>query len=440
MKQKLIIENFGSIKKVELEIDKYLLLIGEQATGKSTIAKLIFFFKSLRQDLISYLYNDNEIDNSIEQDFIFAIRRKFTPNFFGTTKHMNPFHIVYIYQDRFSIELTLNEFSMLNVLFTENELVNVNTTEKPPFKMINIFINIEQFRKKYIGNNTLFDKRFSKIELEKQHQRHLIEQDINRLYSDNSETYFIPAGRSILATLSEQLQTIDTQNLDYLMKVFLQRIQRLKRGFNQSFEGIILDAEISGIKIPSQIHLSIAIQIVNRILKGTYFVDKFGEKIFYDDENFVKLNFASSGQQEVVWILQQIFVLLLNQEKTFLVIEEPEAHLYPVAQKSIIELISLYSKITDSQIIITTHSPYILSSFNNLLFANNVGKRKPDEVKEIINSEIWINSELVGAKSVKDGKIEDIMDNDLQLIRVEEIDKASALINKEFDMIFNIEE
>jgi predicted ATP-dependent endonuclease of OLD family len=45
--QKLIVHNFRQISHAEIEIKEILFLIGEQASGKSTIAKLIYFFKSL---------------------------------------------------------------------------------------------------------------------------------------------------------------------------------------------------------------------------------------------------------------------------------------------------------------------------------------------------------------------------------------------------------
>jgi predicted ATPase len=41
--EKIIIKNFGPIEDAEIEIRKVLVLIGEQASGKSTIAKLVFF-------------------------------------------------------------------------------------------------------------------------------------------------------------------------------------------------------------------------------------------------------------------------------------------------------------------------------------------------------------------------------------------------------------
>ena len=41
MKEKLIIQNFGPIKHIELDLGIVNVLIGEQATGKSTVAKLL---------------------------------------------------------------------------------------------------------------------------------------------------------------------------------------------------------------------------------------------------------------------------------------------------------------------------------------------------------------------------------------------------------------
>ena len=45
--QKIVIKNFGPIEDAEIDIKKILVLIGEQASGKSTIAKLIYFLNYL---------------------------------------------------------------------------------------------------------------------------------------------------------------------------------------------------------------------------------------------------------------------------------------------------------------------------------------------------------------------------------------------------------
>ncbi|MFN4842871.1 MAG: AAA family ATPase, partial [Dolichospermum sp.] len=95
--QKIIINNFGAIKYAEIEVKKILVLIGEQASGKSTIAKLIYFFKSLRDDLFSQIYQDTQKDYfDITSDLIFPIREKFY-DFFGSTLHLPNFEIKFYY-------------------------------------------------------------------------------------------------------------------------------------------------------------------------------------------------------------------------------------------------------------------------------------------------------------------------------------------------------
>ena len=49
--QKVIIKHLGPIKELEMEIKDFNLLIGEQATGKSTVAKAIYFFRSIKATL-----------------------------------------------------------------------------------------------------------------------------------------------------------------------------------------------------------------------------------------------------------------------------------------------------------------------------------------------------------------------------------------------------
>ena len=46
--QKIIFHKpFMGVQPCEIEFDRFLLLIGEQASGKSTIAKLIYFFQNI---------------------------------------------------------------------------------------------------------------------------------------------------------------------------------------------------------------------------------------------------------------------------------------------------------------------------------------------------------------------------------------------------------
>lgn len=49
------------------------------------------------------------------------------------------------------------------------------------------------------------------------------------------------------------------------------------------------------------------------MLRGDYVNESDGEKLYYSDREYVKLMYASSGQQEVLWILLLIFIRILEQ-------------------------------------------------------------------------------------------------------------------------------
>ena len=182
----------------------------------------------------------------------------------------------------------------------------------------------------------------------------------------------------------------------------------------------------------------LADEIISKILRGKYQYDKDGEKIFYETNKYVKLNFSSSGQQESLWILLLLFIIILEKQNVFIVIEEPEAHLFPEAQKEISNLIALMSNVENSQVIITTHSPYILASLNNLILANKVGSENIN-VEKRINKNLWINRDKVYAALVTKGQVKDIIDNELNIIQQENIDSVSGTINDEFDFLFQFE-
>ena len=135
----------------------------------------------------------------------------------------------------------------------------------------------------------------------------------------------------------------------------------------------------------------------------------------------------------------QLFSLILNKTKAFIIIEEPEAHLFPEAQKYMTDLMSLVANINGNQIMITTHSPYILTSLNNHIYAEQAGGRHSDDVSRIVASALWMNHQRVNACYVDDGMIRSIMEEELCLIKAEEIDSASQLINTEFSKLTDIE-
>ena len=91
----------------------------------------------------------------------------------------------------------------------------------------------------------------------------------------------------------------------------------------------------------NQADVDAAIELMNTILHGEYRNVNGVEKLYFSDDHSVRMNYASSGQQEAVWITNILFYHMLGRRNTLFVIEEPESHLFPETQKAVVELISL---------------------------------------------------------------------------------------------------
>jgi hypothetical protein len=282
-----------------------------------------------------------------------------------------------------------------------------------------------------------------------------ISNEVNKLFNDDRDLLFLPAGRSLITTLSQQRYNIDMGDdlasgntdlaadslikLDYLMQSFINRIDNAKPIFNQTLADLIQEKVSTSSDPKTKQVIYLAQNIVNSILKGSYRYQNGTERIDFGNGQSTLINFASSGQQEVVWILLLILLLILNQRKVFLVVEEPEAHLFPVAQKEMIDLIALLSNQSANQIILTTHSPYILSSFNNLLYAYQLGLDKREEVERVVDHHLWIKPDRLNAFIVEQGTVRSIVDSEMGLIQSAEIDRASDIIVDTFNQLFELE-
>ena len=111
------------------------------------------------------------------------------------------------------------------------------------------------------------------------------------------------------------------------------------------------------------------------------------------------------------------------------IIEEPEQNLFPVSQYNVLmNLLSSFSDIKDNTLIITTHSPYVLETINNCMYANQIAAKGID-VSNILPSEYHISFDNVAAYKIVDGKIISIKEDDIKQINPQEIDKCSETIS-----------
>eukprot|EP00388_Colpodella_angusta_P016941 GDKJ01041970.1.p1 GENE.GDKJ01041970.1~~GDKJ01041970.1.p1 ORF type:complete len:436 (-),score=52.41 GDKJ01041970.1:414-1721(-) len=434
MKQKIVIKNFGPIEDVEMEINDFAIFIGPQASEKSTIAKSVFFFLSLRDDLITIIskaLDTNKFENTLKQ-LEEHTRLKFFSSLSNSSSYNQNLYLQFWYTEDTYISIEYK-----HLIKHHSKTLNITISEIFSRNIINVIHFIQEKSSILNGTNDTF-LTSKDLALKKSRRINIIEDLQNRIsniFGFDGDLLFIPAGRSILALLSEQMQSINIKDFDYLLQMFIERTNSLKQ--------IIIDSDdLLNPDFPDD-SLDLIKELSQSILKGSYFNDdEYVDQIRIDNETYIKLLFASSGQQEAVWIVQMILLLILNKQKVFIVIEEPEAHLFPEAQKNMIDLIALLANQNGNQVFITTHSPYLLTSVNNLIYAYQVGEKHPEKVSDIIDKQLWLNPEkikayFVGGKENK-GRIRDIIDEELEIIRVEEIDTASRINNDKFDQLFDL--
>lgn len=423
--ERIVINKLGPIKHCDLYIKDFMIFTGPQASGKSTVAKSIFFFKNVKNLLLMQInkrifMGSGIIELSTKNRLLKEIRSIFLQTF-GTTWCMDrQMTIEYYYTDDIFIKICL-----------KNDPVAPN------------YIWID-FSDKLIYFLNLFDN----VQLDKLAQAYNngdIKKEIDAFFEDDSEVIYIPAGRSMMTLFSSQLMYMysmmnddQKRSLDYCTQNYLERIMQLKPLFTSSVQSLIKSKlELTDAKINKE-YLHKCADLMKKILHGEYRNVDGEERLQVAEDRYVKINFASSGQQEAVWILNVVFYYLLNNKKTYFIIEEPESHLFPNAQKLMTEFISLAHN-GENRVLLTTHSPYILGTINNLLYANKISKKVTgNELEKIIDKCKWLKFEEMAAYFVDNGNINACTDEEFEAINNEVIDGASEKINIDYEKMVEL--
>ena len=268
---------------------------------------------------------------------------------------------------------------------------------------------------------------------------------LNELFQDEYESIFIPAGRSLITLLTSQLNylfaTMDDEqkrSIDLCTQKYIERILKIRPLFENGIEGLMNQKQNTLDAVWDFNALNQIVEQSKAVLKGNYVYRDNEERLYIDEQHFVKINFTSSGQQETVWILNILQHVLLNNTKAFIILEEPEAHLYPQAQKELVEILALIAN-KSCGMLLTTHSPYILGALNNLIYAGHLAAR--DDIRERVIGEVGkeLHIETCNAYYLENGEIQPCTEPEEEggLIINEVIDGASSEINGQYDRLFD---
>jgi predicted ATPase len=405
--ERLQIRNFLNIKEADIDVGKINLIIGPQASGKSIIAKLLYFFHNFLSN--TYINPINQTNTQIKKGGL----HEFIQYFPKYAWREQEFSIIFLADD---IEVSITHKKNKNgevktsldyskILVNLHRKLNLNKKKKSIDEMKNDMISEYVSNKDYIAKTEFADS--------------------------FRETIFIPAGRSFFANLQKNVFSFLASKIviDPFIKFFGSYYEMAKHADNSLYLKASFEEKVMVNKITN---------LIEQILIGKYKHENEQDWIIFEGKK-INLANASSGQQEALPMLITISFSSLLQY-LFFVIEEPEAHLFPISQKHIISLIALIYNKKAHNFVLTTHSPYILTAINNAIMASEAAKKAGKEaVNKIMDLDYSIKYEDVRAYTIRDGRVESIMDEESRLIGASVIDSVSDEFDNVFDSLINLQ-
>lgn len=382
---KLKLENIGMIRYADIKLDGLTVIAGENDTGKSTVGKLIFSlikaFNRYEQDL-----NESKSDRAFEliEKTYFQLRKEydFRENAEIKDAFYPPVFLRELKKAEDPITLIEDKIFLLNKFGASNVIENLecikNTYLKDENKELIIkraltkafisefyfeltpkhsdlisYINISE------GSNKIFDISIKDNEVEQL-----------KLYDDLSfndvtlietpiflQMYDLIRSASTLFEMedrSERLVRFSRPNPKVALHV-KDLVSKLENAQYFSFQQkSVFEGNLDGLLVD-----------ITKIIKGYGFSFEKEDRDFYFNKNgntkFKSINTATGLKS--FGIIQLLIQANILNERSLLIIDEPEIHLHPKWQVEYAKLIVTLVK-NDIPVLLTSHSPEIIQALS----------------------------------------------------------------------------
>jgi hypothetical protein len=369
---RIVIHNFGPIKEADIETKRYTVFIGQTSTGKSVAAKLIS------------IANDADFFMLEEGDF------KGFASFLAQYSIDFPFHddteIVFfrdkatwtIRKDVFHIEGEMDRFweSIRSIEIDRRDAFQEKYKDvigkKGDAEIVNLLID---------GINAKLQGKEMDWDSLTDFQKKMMYMTAKQSYASNTNPIYIPAERILLSIFTNSIYSLLSKDM-----TIPESIKRFGTHY-----GIARDR-----------NKDLTIDFMNIKVRFS----KEQDTIHIDNDD-VDIDFkqASSGMQSII-PLWAVFSDSLYGFRRYIIIEEPELNLFPTLQVMLVNKMVERLKTAHANLVITTHSPYILSVFDKLIYAKDVYDRADAERKEkvaaLVNPEAMISYDNIAAYSFDD--------------------------------------
>lgn len=387
--ESISIKNFLSIKESKVQLANITAVIGPQASGKSVIAKLFYFGRTYLTEYFNTVFTE-EFDTR-------AFKRRqledFGSLFGGLDGFDGVFHIQYELDDC-KLEIERNTPAGKPKIKQSKKVGSIGLKLKREY--VRFINNAEEEGAR--SRSSMFEFRRSSSA-------------VKDFFSSIPRVLFVPASRSFYATVSEELFTFlaSDERVDPLTAQFGSFYEFAKRRIGGDLHSL-------GVGKPKNTNYQ---KTIEPVIDGRFVREK--SRDFIETKwGRVPLRSASSGQQEALPLLFSLLEYPTRaQTSQLLVIEEPEAHLFPEAQKYVLDLIVDVATTNSCNILFTTHSPYVLACLNTHIARLS---KEPRPKEREVNVCAYLAN---GGKTISIIDEEDLIDTNL-------LDEVSEEIATEF--------
>lgn len=381
---RIIIRNFGPVKDIDIELSKLMVFIGPQGSGKSTIAKLLTVLSD-----VTWWIKVCDKDNPMDYFRKISIEKCFQSNTYINYSHKGDVNIIY---DNEAFSITVKDIKPEDTSTFCHQLFGVAAKQE-----------LEK-----LGAN------IDKLEEDK-----VIEKNRNYLRAMMRLACYIPAERNLTGVFASSIANMIVSRVP-LPSTLIEYMSIFERAKNHY---TTYDASFLGVK---------------------YNKDLGNECISLIDnsDKHLPIEACSSGIQSALPMLMVLDYVKEGIGFDTIVIEEPEQNLFPTNQREVLNRIILLSNSKkDCNIIINTHSPYLLSALNVSMLAAKLSSidEYKDTINDIVNPQFQVNSVDLSVFSLGDDTYcKSILDNKTGLISINYLDLVSDTINSDFNRLYEI--
>ena len=402
------IKNLGPIKDTGLiNLTDVLLVIGRQSSGKSTFMKVLCFCRWIEKKIMT------SFDNTIQ---------------------------AYTHNKRFTREL--KQFHRIDEMYFKEDTEIIYDGDVVTISLTGVDQNAKINRKLEAWEDR-YNSKLSYIPAE----RNLVSavQNIN-------DTYKAKERDSIFNFIQEWYEAKDTYGSDN--KLTLSLTDDFKYYSDEGLDYVVLPNgkpitsfyASSGVQsiMPIDVMTDYIMGVVGKVVKFSMsdLMNRLMESLDTDVRNEIVHGAHEVTEEELAPIRDK-----MKYQSAQLFIEEPEQNLYPDAQRKLVQNIIRHLKAVKSigkhrsMVVLTTHSPYVLSILNVLIADAAAVEKKPgdERLKDVVDESTLLPTDAFSAYFInKDGVFEDIKDMEIPMLSGINLDSVSDWVDEHVSRINEI--